>query len=122
MSNTKILIALLLLSLVTTNAVADIYDDAVAGSARSESDRAVDARRKPAEVLRFFEVKPNTRVFDVFAGGGYYSELLASVVGEGGEVVLYNNAPWESFVEKAVSARLQDNRLPNVTRLIADRP
>jgi predicted methyltransferase len=118
MRKNKVLIPLLLASLMSTHAVADIYDDAVANSARTEKDQSVDERRKPAEVMRFFEIKPNSRVLDVFAGGGYYSELLASVVGTEGEVVLYNNAPWDRFVDKGVSARLKDNRLPNVTRLI----
>ncbi len=104
--------------LLSTNSLADVYDDAVANEARSESDRNIDARRKPAQILRFFEIKPNTRVFDVFAGGGYYSELLASVVGQEGEVVLYNNAPWDRFVQKSVTERLENDRLPNVTKLV----
>lgn len=118
MTKINIILALLLVSLLSTNAFADVYDDAVASPNRSDGDRDVDARRKPADVLRFFDVKPNTRVFDVFAGGGYYSELLASVVGKDGEVVLYNNAPWDNFVKTAVATRLKDNRLPNVTPLI----
>ena len=34
-------------------------------------------------------------------------------------MTLYNNAPWDAFVDKAVTPRLADNRLPNVTRLVA---
>lgn len=95
------------------------YDMAVANEARSEKDRAVDERRKPAEIMSFYEIKPGMKVLDVFAGGGYYSELLSYVVGEAGEVTLYNNAPWENFVDEAVTTRLADNRLPNVDRLTA---
>jgi len=99
--------------------VTSIYQDAVANPARSEKDRSVDDRRKPGSVLEFFEIKPSMKVFDVFAGGGYYSEILSYLVGPEGGVTLYNNAPWDAFVNKAVTPRLADNRLPNVTRLVA---
>ena len=98
---------------------ASIYEAAVANAARSDKDKAVDDLRKPASVLEFFEIKPGMKVFDVFAGGGYYSEILSYLVGPDGAVTLYNNDPWDAFVDKAVTPRLADNRLPNVTRLVA---
>ena len=113
----SIVILLFLAASLTANA--DIYDDAVANSARSTKDQDVDSRRKPAEVLRFFEITPGMSVFDVFAGGGYYSEILSYLVGEKGSVALYNNQPWENFVAKDVTARLADNRLANVHHIMA---
>jgi predicted methyltransferase len=74
-------------------AQADVYDDALANQARSAKDREVDERRKPAEVLRYFEIEQGMRVFDVFAGGGYYSEIISYLVGPQGSVALYNSAP-----------------------------
>jgi len=68
--------------------------------------------------MAFFEIKPEMAVLDVFAGGGYYSELMSYVVGDKGSITLYNNAPWDKFVSKGVDNRLKDNRLPNVTKLI----
>jgi predicted methyltransferase len=50
-------------------------------------------------------------VVDIWAGGGYYSELVASIVGEEGEVLLLNNAAYAAFANKALSARL-DGRDP----------
>jgi len=114
----SLLIYILLGMSISYNAIADIYDDAVAITARSEKDKAVDDRRKPADVMRFFEIKPNMKVLDVFAGGGYYSELLSSVVGKNGKVTLYNNEPWEEFVAKHLVERLKRNRLPNVEHLV----
>ena len=105
--------------LLSGTAHADIYDDAVANPARSDKDRQVDSKRKPADVMRFFEIKPGMKVFDVFAGGGYYSELMSSVVGEEGSIALYNNEPWTKFVSKSVVKRLKNNRLPNVVEIIA---
>lgn len=97
---------------------ADVYDDAVATQTRPAKDRVRDVYRKPAEVLRFFGIEPGMKVFDVFAGSGYYSELLSYLVGEQGSVVLYNNVAWDRFIGKAVLKRLTGDRLPNVTRLI----
>ena len=59
------------------------------------------------------------RVFDVFAGGGYYTELLSLVVGQEGLVVLYNNEAWDNFVTKSVAVRMKDVRLGNVELKIA---
>lgn len=115
-----IVVAVLLFTALNVAPVAaDVYDDVLTNPSRSEQDRAVDDRRKPADVLRFFEIEAGDDVFDVFAGGGYYSELLSYLVGADGSVVLYNNAPWDRFVADAVAQRLADNRLPNVTRLVA---
>src|SRR5258706_13581304 len=46
----------------------------VAAADRSEPDRALDAGRKPAELLSFFQVAPGMRVLDLAAGGGYTTE------------------------------------------------
>ena len=58
------------------------------------TDRERDARDKPAEVLAFAGVKPGMTVVDMFAGGGYYTELLAGVVGPNGKVLAVNNVPY----------------------------
>ncbi|MGH8263399.1 MAG: hypothetical protein ACRET4_07965, partial [Steroidobacteraceae bacterium] len=63
---------------------------AIENAARLPADRAEDEWRKPAAVLTFLQVKPGMRVLDVFAGGGYYTELLSYVVGDGA-VLAYNN-------------------------------
>lgn len=91
---------------------------AVSNPARSEADRALDTKRKPAEVLGFFRIEPGMRVLDVFGGGGYYTEIASYLVGETGSVTLYNNNPWDQFVAKQVAERLGDNRLPNVNSVI----
>jgi len=61
-------------------------DAIVAGADRSDSDRRNDVRRKPVEMLSFIGVRPGMVVLDVFAGGGYTSELLARAVAPGGRV------------------------------------
>lgn len=90
---------------------------AIASPDRPEADRAQDERRKPRELLEFAGVAPGMRVFDAFAAGGYYTELLSRVVGERGEVIAYNNAAYARFAAKGIAARYTDERLPNVRQL-----
>ena len=53
---------------------------------RTEADRQLDARRKPAELISFTGLAPGMRVLDLGAGGGYSSELVARAVGPAGRV------------------------------------
>ncbi len=98
----------------------EAIDNAVAQMSRPEADRAADVRRKPAEVLEFFGIAPGMHVLDIFAGGGYYAEILSHVVGSEGKVTLYNNGGWDGFVGAGVSERLENNRLPNVESVVAE--
>jgi predicted methyltransferase len=93
---------------------------AVANSDRPDADIARDENRKPGEVLEFFGIEPGMKVLDIFAGGGYYSEILSHAVGADGSVTLYNNGGWDGFVGTGVTERLADNRLPNVESVVAE--
>lgn len=93
--------------------------NAVANPARGDQDRRLDDRRKPIEVLTFFQIQPGMKVLDVFGGSGYYTEIISYLVGPEGSVTLYNNNPWDNFVKVQVSERLESDRLPNVESLIA---
>ncbi len=100
-----------------TDALKSLAGKAVDNPRRGEKDRALDEFRKPAEILAFFEIQPGMQVLDVFAGGGYYTEIVSYLVTPKGSVTLYNNNPWDVFVKQQVDERLADNRLPNVERL-----
>jgi predicted methyltransferase len=85
---------------------------------RSPEDRALDAGRKPAELLSFFGIAPGMRVAEIAAGGGYTAELLARLVGPSGKVYGVNSefilnrfarGPWEERLQKPV--------MTNVVRL-----
>lgn len=109
------LLSAVLLAGCTTN---EVTETSVASQSRPAADVANDPGRKPAETLRFFDIKPGSDVLDVFGGGGYYAELLSSVVGPDGSVVLYNNDSWDRFVGGQVRERLKNDRLPNVEYLV----
>lgn len=110
----------------TTDAAAEaapdtnIYADAVASTTRLEGDYARDENRKPAEVLQFMGIQPGMQVLDMFSGGGYYTELLAFVVGENGHVTAHSNKAYLGFVGDEFNARHEEGRLPNVDVLWAE--
>jgi predicted methyltransferase len=92
---------------------------AVANTQRPESDRARDSQRKPAQVLDFLGVEPGQRVLDMWAGDGYYSEVLSYVVGPQGIVVAYNNDVYAGMTADKRAARYTDGRLGNVEQLVS---
>ena len=93
----------------------------LASDSRAAEDRARDAGRKPADIVEFLGIEPGMRVIDVIAAGGYYTEVLSLAVGPDGRVVAQNPQAVLEFRdganEKAISARLAGNRLPNVSRV-----
>lgn len=93
---------------------------AVARSTRPETDRERDALRRPAEVLSFVGIEPGMTVFELFSGGGYYTELLSGLVGDNGHVIAHNNAAYVRYTEDALSKRQQDGRLENVEVQVAE--
>ncbi|MDH3821737.1 MAG: class I SAM-dependent methyltransferase, partial [Gammaproteobacteria bacterium] len=97
-----------------------IYAAAVASETRPEADRARDAGRNPEAVLEFFGIQPGDIVLEMWAGGGYYTELLAHVVGESGKVVAHMNTPILQFSSEEHTMRHADNRLPNTEILFAE--
>jgi predicted methyltransferase len=104
--------------------VADVAELAVlaalASAERPAADRARDASRQSAAVLRFFGVTPGMTVLDLYSGGGYYTEILSRLVGPKGRVVAHNNTPWLRFASDELATRYAGGRLPNVEQLIAE--
>jgi len=90
-------------------------------SDRSDEDKARDTHRKPAEVLEFLGLKPGDTVVDIWASGGWYTEVLSNAVGDEGHVYS-QNAPSvlqfrEGVYDKALTERLAGGRLGNVERI-----
>ncbi len=94
---------------------------AVTRDGRPEADLVDDAGRKPDQVIAFFQIEPGMRVLDLLSGSGYYTELLASIVGDDGEVIAHNNQAYLSRFEN-LEERFVEGRLANVTRLQIELP
>lgn len=102
--------------------VAAAADPAVIAAAiddprRPELDTSRDEGRQPAEVLTFFGLTAGEQVLDLFAGGGYYSEILSRIVGPDGRVYTHNNSGYRKFIGDRDEPRYANRRLPNVVRL-----
>jgi len=69
------------------------YVHAVQDQARPEADRERDALRHPADILAFAGVAAGEHVVDVGAGGGYYTRLFSTLVGEEGRVTAIIRPP-----------------------------
>jgi predicted methyltransferase len=93
---------------------------AVADTGRPAADIARDTDRKPAEILAFLDINPGMTVLDVFAGGGYYTEILNGVVGPQGKVWSHNNRSYEGFVGEELQQRFADDRLSNTQRVTSE--
>lgn len=61
----------------TTDLFASRIDGVLAGSWRSDANKARDGFRHPKETLAFFGVTPSQTIIEITPGGGWYSEILA---------------------------------------------
>lgn len=85
---------------------------------RSDDDKQRDDARRPNQVLAFLGAEEGMTALDLFAGGGYYTELLAAAVGESGTVYCHNVQSAldrrDGRNQKTLKRRMAGNRLPNV--------
>ena len=91
---------------------------------RSAADVQRDLGSRPNEVLDFFDPQPGWRIIDLFAGDGYYSELLHQRVGPRGRIYLHNSQATQPN-PRLLRQRLQPtsqgpSRLPRVEVLVQD--
>lgn len=93
---------------------AAVAQAAVANPARPDEDRADDDRRKAVTALTFMEVAPGMSVFEIEAGGGWYTELLSHAVGPNGSVVMQGPGGFRDFYGEQIDKRLAGGRLANV--------
>ncbi|MGE5184645.1 MAG: class I SAM-dependent methyltransferase [Acidobacteriota bacterium] len=92
--------------------------DAISATDRTAEDRKLDAGRKPGEVLAFFGIAPGQKIGELFAGGGYTTELMARTVGDAGHI--YSENPKEimdRFARKPWTERAAKPVMKHVTML-----
>lgn len=95
--------------------VAEPIRAALTASDRSVDDRMLDAGRMPGEVLTFFQLAPGQKVGELFAGGGYTTEVMARVVGDAGKVWAQNTTEvLDKFARKPWTERAAKPVMKNV--------
>jgi predicted methyltransferase len=112
------LLTALLTGCATSSAPPD-FQALVASPDRSEADRKNDVRRKPAQLLAFYEVRPGMRVADLGAIGGYNSELLARAVGPSGKVYAQNISNYAARIDDRMKKPVMQN-VVHVVRELED--
>ena len=65
-----------------------ILDQAIKGSHRSPENVARDTYRHPKETLLFFGLQPDMQVLEILPGRGWYTEILAPILKEKGELTV----------------------------------
>lgn len=108
-------------TLFTIPVQADTIDEAAVLAAMNKPGRLADdierdSRSKPEAVIPLLNLETGDRAVDIFGSGGYYSELLASVLGESGEVLLHNNQGFEAWGINGLTDRYDGRDPGNITR------
>ena len=73
---------------------------ALADSARPADEKALDADRKPADMIAFAGIKPGSRVMDIMPGQGYFTHIFAKVVGDKGFVYAFTPSELDPLIQK----------------------
>ncbi|MEA3044045.1 MAG: hypothetical protein QOH47_1883 [Sphingomonadales bacterium] len=110
-------IALFAMPLSAQAAPADVAA-AVSAPGRPADAIALDAGRKPAEVLAFAGLERGDRALDLFTGSGYFAEIMGRAVGPTGSVMAWEPTNFLNDRSRQGLAELRA-RTPNVAVLVA---
>ena len=73
----------------------------MASTSRSPDKVKLDESRKPAELLKFFGLKPGMQVLDLFGINKYWTEIMSPVVGPKGHVTMWEPTQFVNDKRKA---------------------
>ena len=105
----SVFMIIFLMGALVGNAIGQDFGAILAAPDRPDTERALDPIRKPAEMLKFYGVKPGDKVADLMAARGYYTTILARVVGSNG--IVYSVSP---TLRKELTERLKNPDYANV--------
>lgn len=107
----RLRIGLLIALLASCAASSDNYREILTSPNRPDAEKALDAVRKPEEVMAFYEVKRGAKVADLFASRGYYTTILSQIVGPEGVVYAANTTPRAELHERVKQPALANVRI-----------
>ncbi|MFT5674709.1 MAG: putative methyltransferase [Paraglaciecola sp.] len=96
--------------LVPSLAYADAISDAVADEKRPLEQRLRDEYRHPQQTLRFFDVQADMAVAEISPGGGWYGNILASLLKDSGTYYAahyYVDENTNSYFKKSLDGFMQ---------------
>lgn len=111
------LIPILLLALGLSASAGDkVLKGAIKGEHRTEKYTERDQYRNPYDTLKFFGIKKDMTVVEIFPGGGWYAEILANYLKDKGTYIAgtYDNNPetqkeWQARRNKAFEEKFVKN-------------
>src|SRR5690606_13081588 len=85
---------------------ASALDAAIAGAHRAEQDRVRDRYRHPKETLEFFGFRPDMTVVEIWPASGWYTDILAPVLRDGGKLYAaqYGDDPPFEYQQREMEA------------------
>jgi predicted methyltransferase len=83
---TMIVFLSLALSAQAASEIDEKITAALSADSRPANDVARDENRLPLETLKFFGMKDDMRVLELFPGGGWYTRVLAPLLAENGQL------------------------------------
>jgi predicted methyltransferase len=111
-------IAIAVMPVAAAQAVPADVAAAVSAPGRPAEAIALDAGRRPAEILRFAGLRRGDRALDLFTGSGYFAEIMGRAVGPTGSVLAWEPTNFINDRSRQGLAELRA-RTPNVALLIA---
>lgn len=100
-----ILLTMLASACTTQNS---LLKNTINGEQRSEQNRARDVARHPQQTLSFFDVKADATVIEIWPGKGWYTEILAPYIKQGGGQYIAAGFPihsgpqWRRLMQQAL--------------------
>ncbi len=81
-------------------------EQAIRGDHRSAENKARDKYRNPAETLKFFGLKPDMTVVEIYPGRGWYTEILAPYLKDNGTLYVAEHPGDPNYepVQKSLAA------------------
>ena len=107
------------LGVSATYASADAISDAAMSDIRSASAKVRDEYRNPQQTLRFFGLTPDMTVVEISPGGGWYADILYSVVKDNGKYVaahFYVDDETSGYFKKSVEGFKEKNEAGHEVR------
>jgi len=109
-------LACVTVSFFSLHAAASEINEFLNSENRLEADLERDKRSKPELIVPLLNLAPGDSVVDIFGSGGYYSEILAAIVGSSGEAILHNNSGFEAWGVNGLKDRFTDRDPGNIRR------
>jgi predicted methyltransferase len=90
---------------------------AIADTNRPQTDKDLDAQRKPVEMLTFAGLKPGDKVLEFVPGRGYVTRLLAKTVGTAGHIYVANLPTFNEALKTGVDPIIASPAYGNVSKI-----